>query len=106
MNWNTAKQLKDSGYPQTEDYDELLYNPAFTPREIEQLKLSPEWFEVNSAIIPSTDSLLEQCPIESIYHLPDGTWRIWTPHYEKGEGETLQEALINLWCTLNESTRG
>lgn len=104
MNYELAKKLKDAGFPQEgpdfgflrqEQTGEMLYAYCFNRA-----------FEVRS---PSLSTLIEACGDEFVA-LSKTTSKKWAAHkrisetlMESGlEYSTPEEAVANLWLTLNE----
>ena len=114
INYELAKQLKEAGFPQAGehlDYDRCPY--MIYPNDID------DGVSKNGCYDPTLSELIEQCG-ERFGYLTQydrykgegwfaGGHKIKWESDELGdikcEGETPEEAVVNLWLKLNESKR-
>lgn len=105
-NYEIAAKLKTAGFPQTAEYDEILYGPEVTQEQIALIDHG-EKLDVEPIILPSTDALIEQLG-NNFRNVNRDSAPIWQANAylnPKGNnfayGSTLKESLINLWLSLH-----
>jgi hypothetical protein len=102
MNYKLAKKLKDAGFPQTFSYRPRMCDEVYFDGGV--VKLRQEGKEY--IYIPTLSELIEVCGdyISTIYH-PNPAYIQWVAESwreHKGEGNTPEEAVANLWLELNK----
>lgn len=103
MTFETAKKLKDAGFPQT---GENMVSHLSMKEKCNAIIMGES---LGYVCIPTLSELIEACdgnkPFFDLCLCVDGWIAIKTKKGEKtiiGEGETPEEAVANLWLELNK----
>ena len=107
MNYELAKQLKDSGFPQNLQ----IGNRFVTKNNIQYFCENYETkslYEKDSAKIPTLSELIEACG-DRFWKLEGskGNWHAFyqntiIPEAKLGQGSTPEEAVAKLWLEINQ----
>ena len=108
--YTIAYRLKKAGFPQTAEYDEILYGPDVTFEDVAFLEhgkdpITPKSIvEEQTAILPSTDALIDLLREDSVITITSGKADTTALHGMSGiisHGKTPKLALINLYLALH-----
>lgn len=96
----TAKRLKESGFPQGKSYWEWV-----KPQGSEQWYLQDDYFPQADEMVsaPTTDELLAELPITTVVKQEDNSYSCFNPTIPVGtyvKKESLPEALAELWLKV------
>ena len=113
MTYELAKKLKDAGFPQKGFLGYPLYHSGDDTSQMEGIAI-PTLSELIEACGGKFENLMKGCEMKNgeEYRYPEqvGKWFCnavgneanYTIHFRESEGATPEEAVANLWLTLNK----
>lgn len=94
MKYELAKQLKDAGFPNSENW--------ITADIASQGKRMVIGDQSEIYIVPTLSELIEACGTIQLNIYNDAKYSQALSNSKVGEGSTPEEAVANLWITLNK----
>jgi len=90
MDYKLAKELKDSGFPKSEDWGE------------HSTLMKGNYFMVDGYGVPKLSELIEACGTMQLNVYDDAGYSQALSNKMMGEGKTPEDAVARLWLALNK----
>jgi len=109
INYELAKELKDAGFPQDKTKGKCM--PFYKEGGGDESRTSTCAYYAATSLppqediikIPTLSELIEACGEEFDQLCKyDDCWRAWGKDGDPERGNTLEEAVVKLWLTLNK----